>query len=259
MHPDDRQALADLLATARREGRQLRNLPARLIPEDPREAYRVAALVGQALGWEPLGWKIAGTTPEMQRRLRVGHPIYGQSWSRYAMASPARLRHADLLDPLIECEFLVRLRTDLPPRSAPYTVAEVRAAIAAVHAGIEVAECRFPLDALPPIAAILADGSASGRYVIGPEIAPDADLPTMAVTLTVNGTERRRGSGREVMDDPINPLVWLANERSAWGDGLKAGAVISTGTATGMYLARAGDRVTARFGDVAEVSIAFDA
>ena len=46
-------------------------------------------------------------------------------------------------------------------------MSEVINAAAMVHTGIEVAECRFPMHALPPLPAILADGSASGRYVFG--------------------------------------------------------------------------------------------
>ncbi len=261
MTTDRQQALASLLADARRDGRQIRDLPAALVPETAAEGYAVNALVAQTLSWEPLGWKIAATTPEMQRRLRATEPIYGRSFQRFATPSPAIFRHAELLDPLIECEFFFRLARDLPPRAEPYTGDEVANAVASVHAGVEVAECRFPLDRLPAMPAILADGAANGRYVIGPAI-PDwrrLDLADMPVTLTVNGTLRRSGSGREVMEHPLNPLVWLANQRSAWGDGLKGGELISSGTATGMLLGQAGDHMIARFGDVGAVELTLEA
>jgi len=260
MHTEDRQALADLLIAARRDGRQLRGLPPHLTPADSAEGYAVNALVAAGLGWAPLGWKIAGTNPEMQRRLRLGDPIFGRSFARFATVSPGRFAHEGLLDPLIECEFFFRLGCDLPPRAEAYSVSDVADAVVAAHAGVEVAECRFPLDALPAIPLILADGAANGRYVIGPEITGwrDRDLAAMEVVLSVNGVARRRGAGREVMNDPINALVWLANQRAAWGDGLKAGDLISTGTASGMLLARAGDRMVARFGDAYDVELVFE-
>jgi 2-keto-4-pentenoate hydratase len=161
---------------------------------------------------------------------------------------------------LVECEFFFRLGRDLPPRNEPYKKEEVADAVASVHAGVEVAECRFPLDALPAIPAILADGAASGRYVIGREISGwrACDLAAMPVTLEVGGTVRRRGSGAGGMGNPLIPLVWLANARSALGDGLVAGALVSTGTATGMLLAEAGDRMVARFGSEPAVELMFD-
>ncbi len=261
MPPDARQRLADLLAAARRDRRQLRDLPPDWLPRSMAEGYAVNGLVAERLGWELLGWKIAATTPVMQQRLRTGEPIYGRTYRTFEAASPARVPHAALLDPLVECEFFFRLGAALPPRTAPYEAAEVAAAVATVHAGVEIAECRFPLDALPSIPAILADGAASGRYIIGAGIADwrIRDLAAMSVVLEVNGTVRRTGSGADVMGDPLAPLVWLANARSAWGDGLAAGALVSTGTATGMLLAKPGDHMVAHFDGRPAVEIIFDA
>lgn len=261
MGPDDRAELARLLADARRERRQIGALPSHLVPPTSDDGYRTNGLVADALGWPLLGWKIAATTPEMQQRLRTTEPIYGRTYRRFETTSPATIRHAELLDPLIECEFFFRLARDLPARTAPYEAAEVAAAVGGCHAGIEIAECRFPLNALPTIPAILADGAASGRYVVGPEI-PDwreTDLAAMSVSLAVGGTVRRVGTGADVMGHPLSPLVWLANARSRWGDGLTAGTLVSTGTATGMLLAKPGDQLRATYGGTLTIELTLSA
>lgn len=251
-------ALASLLAAARRDGRQLDTLPVPLVPATPDDAYAVNALVAARLGWEPLGWKIAGTTAAVRDRLGLGGPIYGRTFRRFRAASPARLDASRLLDPLVECEFFVTLAQALPTRAAPWSMAEVRDAIGAVHAGIEVAECRLAGDAIAHPTAILADGSASGWYVFGDPIDGWRDgLAPVAVTLEVDGAPRRQGSGADVMGDPLAPLLWLAEERRRWGDGLAAGETISTGSMTGMLRIRAGQRVRARFGASAMAEIAF--
>jgi 2-keto-4-pentenoate hydratase len=254
------EQLAGLLAEARREGRQIADLPPELVPATADEGYAVHRLVAQRLGWDPLGWKIAGTTPAMREKLRVPNPIHGRTFRRFATRSPAHLRHAELLDPLVECEFFVTLRHDLPARATPWTMPEVIQAVASVHAGIEVAECRFPTARLPPLPAILADGSASGRYVSGDRIDPwHGALVAMPVVLEVDGARRRHGSGADVMGDPLAPLLWLAEERRRRGEGLRAGEVVSTGSVTGMFPVRPGQSVRAVFGDRAEVRTAFGA
>jgi 2-keto-4-pentenoate hydratase len=254
------QSLADLLVDARRDARQLHSLASDLVPDTAAQAYEVNAAVAARLGWEPLGWKIAGTTANVRGKLGLDGPIYGRSFRRFKCASPAGFKHAELLDPLVECEFFVTLARDLPPREAPWTMAEVTDAIAEVHAGIEVAECRYARAALPPLPAILADGSASGRYVFGNRIENWRDrLAPMKVSLEVDGVLRREGSGADVMGDPLRPLQWLADERRHYGDGLLAGETISTGSMTGMLPVRAGQCVRARFGDLASVEIAFEA
>ena len=256
--PDER--LAERLADARRTRRQITDLPAELVPATPDTAYEVNRLVARNLGWETLGWKIAGTTPAMQAKLRVPGPIYGRTFRRFAARSPANLVHAELLDPLVECEFFVTLARDLPPRATPWTMAEVIDAVASVHAGIEVAECRFPMAALPPLPAILADGSASGRYVFGDPI-PDwrAGMVGIPVVMEVDGVVRRHGTGADVMGDPLAPLLWLAQERQRWGDGLRAGEMISTGSTTGMFPVRPGQQIRAVFGGQAEIRVSFSA
>lgn len=252
-------ALTSLLAEARQNGLQLAQLPAALIPEDAEAGYAIADAVAAQLGWETLGWKIAGTTAATRERLKVSEPIYGRTYRRFAMNSPARLAHAALLDPLVECEFFVTLGADLPLREQAFSMAEIHAAVSAVHAGIEVAECRFPMGALPALPAILADGSASGRYVFGDAIPRWREgLARVEILLEVDGVSRRQGTGAAVMGDPLAPILWLTAARRRRGEGLRAGQMISTGSCTGMLPVRAGQHVRARFGESALVEIAFD-
>jgi 2-keto-4-pentenoate hydratase len=100
--------------------------------------------------------------------------------------------------------------------------------------------------------AILADGTGNGRYVIGPVIR-DADLAALPVVLEVDGVVRRTGTGAEAMGHPLRVLHWLAEALRRRGQGLPAGALVSTGTCTGMLKPRAGQRLRARFGDACEV------
>lgn len=255
MAPEERTALASLLAAARRQGRQVA-APA-LLPADAAEGYAVAEEVASMLGWPRRGWKVAATTPEMQRRLRATEPTRGPIYAHLVEASPAILSFDDLLDPLIEAEIVLRLAAPLPPRAAPWTAPEVQAAIGAVHGGIEVAECRFPMAALPPTPAILADGAACGRYVLSPEIPRwrERDLAALPISLDVDGAVRRAGTGAEAMGHPFNVLLWLAEALRRRGQGLAAGDLVSTGTCTGMLRPAAGQRLRARFGEGCEVAL----
>ena len=237
------RALAGMLAEARREGRQISTAV-----EPPADPYAVQDEVTRLLGWEVLGWKIAATTPVMQARLRMSEPIRGRSFRRFAVSGPARFRHADLLDPLVEAEFFVTLAADAP-RGAK--LADIQ--IARIQAGIEIAECRFPMASLPAPAAILADGCASGRYVFGPDIPAGTDLAAMPVEVWVNGARRRTGSGADVMGHPLAALEWLAAQVA-----LRGGETISTGSATGMLPARMGNVIEARFGALPPIRIDFD-
>src|SRR5215470_2656006 len=86
--PPSHVALAELLADARRDARQIPSLDAGLVPASIDDGYAVNRLVARRLGWESLGWKIAGTTDAMRAKLRVDAPIYGRTFRRFALQSP---------------------------------------------------------------------------------------------------------------------------------------------------------------------------
>ena len=251
MDARQQRELARLLAALRRDGRQQSGLDAQLVPPDKDAAYRVARLVEEELGWPVVGWKIAAMKEELQKALRTDSPIYGRVFAPNVRPSPVSVEHAKQCSPIPEVEYMARLAADLPPRSKPYTVEELTEAVASLHPGIELAECRFIHDAqFPPLPAILADGAGSGTICYGPAIEDwkKRDIAGQEVVLSCNGVPRRKGTAAAALDHPIAPLTWLANELSRTGIGLKAGQMISTGTLTGMLRPQAGETYVADFG-----------
>lgn len=258
---EEMERLADILAAARRDAQYVPGLLPELVPPDRQTAYRVADCVIRSLGWATASWKVAATSEDMQRRLRSPEPIYGRVFQRFVRESPVELSFAPLLSPLVECEFALVLGHSLPPRAEPYSLDEVAAAVEVVRPAIEVAECRFRDADLPPTEGVLADNSGSGYLVLGEALADwrSLDLPSAEVTLYTDGRLRRQGSGADAMGDPLRVLHWLANARAAFGDGLKAGEVVSTGTCTRMIPPRAGETYIGDFGPLGQVEVRFGA
>lgn len=252
--------LARLLAALRRDGRQQSGLEARLVPPDKETAYRIARMVEDELGLAVAGWKIAAAKEEMQKALRTGSPIYGRVFVPSVRPSPTNVEHARQCSPIPEAEYMARLGIDLPSRAKAYTVAEVTEAVASLHPGIELAECRFVHDAsFPPLPAILADGAGGGTLCYGPAIDDwrKRDIAGQEVVLSCNGVGRRKGTAAAALDHPMVPLAWLANELSRTGIGLKAGQIVSTGTLTGMLRPKAGETYVADFGPLGTVTASY--
>ena len=248
--------LARLLASLRREHRSQSGLASHLVPPDEATAYRIAGMVAEDLGWPVLGWKIAAMKEEMQQALRTDSPIYGRVYS--LTETPHTVAHATLASPIPEVEYQAKLGRDLPPREKPYTAEEVTDAVASLHPGLELAECRFIHDAsFPPLPAILADGAGSGTIVYGPAIDDwrNRDIPGQEATLSSNGRLRRKGTAAAALDHPMIPLTWLANELSRTGVGMKEGQMISTGTLTGMLAPKPGETYVADFGSFGSVTV----
>jgi len=99
----------------------------------------------------------------------------------------------------------------------------------------------------------------AGAFVFALEI-PDwrnQPLETHRVRMTIDGEVVGEGDAEDVGGHPIMPLIWLANDRSRRGDGLKAGQFVTTGSVTGVKMAPAVSEIVADFGSFGQVRLNF--
>jgi 2-keto-4-pentenoate hydratase len=146
---------------------------------------------------------------------------------------------------------------DLPPRSDPYDVAEVLAAVDTLHPAIEIPDSRFADFVNVGEAQLIADNACANLFVLGSPARNDwraRDLVEERPTITLRGA-RYTGHGRNVLGDPRVALTWLANELRELGLTLKTGEVVTTGTCHQPLPLQSGDELVADFGDMGQVSV----
>lgn len=257
MDTDQIERAAELLRSARIKGEVIDEIPAPVRPNNLSEAYAVQDRFVQSLGWEVGGWFCACTNPVIQKILKLDEPYYARLFSDYIFAEPATLRSADYPPIVLECEFGFRLSRDLPSRAEPYSRGEVENAISDVHPTIEVVAGHLKDWPNQDVWSVVADNGTDGALVYGQGTKDwrDLDLVNMRVKLDVNGNTVRTGSGANVLGDPLDAFVWLANARSRDGDGLRAGHIHNTGTATDIYWIDPGDEIVARFDGLGSVRL----
>ena len=192
--------------------------------------------------------------------LGTTEPGSGLLLASFVHESPARIAIAPEHAPAVEGEFAFRLGRDLPPRADAYVRDEVADAVAAVAGAIEVVGTRFAggLEGKGRLL-VTADCGANVAFVSGPWRANwrSLDLKAHAVAMQVNGTVRGSGTGARALGDPMTVLLWLANQQSRDGRGLKSGEIVTTGTCTGLDPVGPGDRAQADFGELGRVEIVF--
>ena len=242
-------ALAHALAQARLDNKQLTTLSPEWDLHSEAQAIQTMFAVDKRLNWPRLGWKIAATNPALQKQLRTEHPVFGITYQRDLMTSPATVPFETLLDPIIECEFAFKLAQDLPSRSTKYSPQEVVQAIEAVYPCIEIAQCRFHHKHLPSPWHIMADGFAAGQYVLGHPIQNWQDVLENGVTVSLYRDQKlaAQGHSNDVMGHPLNPVVWLANHLSKLGKQLSAGDLISSGSCNILSRGRPNDDLEVRY------------
>ena len=252
-------AAASILAAAWRDRGQIDELAEEIRPTNPAEAYDIQSRMIDAISDLPVGWKVGASNENAMKRFGFSEPFYGRLLDGCMHQSPAALG-ADMFSRRgLETEFAFRLTSDLPAYAAPFDRAAVVAAASELIPAIEIIDSRF--SAWPEVSpfSFIADNGTHGRFVMGQPHSDWSghDLAGQAARISVNDQLINEGHGSDVLGDPVNALVWLANRLPTDGKYLKAGDVITTGTAAGVAWCYAGDTATADFGPFGSVAVSF--
>jgi len=260
MNQQDTHGAAAILWRHWQQSTRLDELPAHCRPGSRAEAYAIQAEVAKLSGQGIVGWKIAATSTAGQQHICVDGPIAGCLLSARALEGGARISLAGNHMKVAEAEFAFRMGTHLPKRAESYSVAEVLDAIASLHPAIEVPDSRYEDFARVGAAQLIADLACACWFVLGPATRADwraRDLAQHSVAAYRNGALAGQGSGANVLGDPRSALVWIANELSTYGDGLRAGDVVITGTCLTPVPVSAGDGIKADFGEFGVLEVGF--
>jgi 2-keto-4-pentenoate hydratase len=253
--------LAERLWQARQQGSVVA-LADVVEPTSLEQAYSVQNQIVRLAGHEVVGFKVGSTSKEAQRLLGTSEPGSGPILAPYLYVAPARVAIVPAQMPAVEGEFAFRLARMLPPRLTAYGIDEVAEAIDGVAGAIEIVGSRLAGGlAQKGRHLVTADGGANIALITGTWSTDwrALDLRAHPVAMRINGKERGRGVGARALGDPMQVMVWLANQQSRFGRGLKAGDVVSTGTCTGLDDVEPGDQVVANFASLGSVELILQA
>lgn len=230
-----------------------------LEPTDVVGAYAVQEI--NTRHWQAQGRRIVGrkaglTAKAVQQQLGVDQPDFGVLFDDMQVADGARLDPAKCLQPKAEAEIGFVLGADLP--STQTTPDDVAAAIATVHAAIEIVDSRIA-DWKITFADTVADNGSSAFFVLAGQGQPlgTLDLAAATMEMTVNGAVVSTGSGAAVLGHPLNAAAWLARTLAERGEPLRAGDVVLAGALGPMVALTPGDQVHARVAGIGECSFTY--
>jgi 2-keto-4-pentenoate hydratase len=240
---------ASLLVEARQSRRQAEVFSPG--PSRPEEAYAVQEAVVRRFG--PVGgWKVGAKSPEAE-------PNTAPLFASLIQPSPAAWPAGSLHMRGVEAEIAFRIGRDLPAGGGALGQQTVLDALESVHAAIEIVDTRIARWREADPLWLLADNQSNGGFVYDPAGIPwtGQDFTDAPVRLTINGRIAVEQRGGNTAGDPRRLLLWLVNHCIEHRGGLKAGAMITTGSYTGMIFVEAGARVEAAFSGIgrAEVTI----
>ncbi len=230
-----------------------------LDPVDVVGAYAVQTI--NTRFWEAEGRQIVGrkaglTAKAVQTQLGVDQPDFGVLFEDMRVPDGGTLDSAKCLQPKAEAEIAFVLGADLP--DATTTPEQVAAAVATVHAAIEIVDSRIA-DWKITFADTVADNGSSAFFVLadGGKSLAGLDIWTAGMVMQINGQTVSLGVGAAALGHPLNAAAWLAQTLAARGEPLKAGDVLLAGALGPMVALNPGDKVEAFVGGLGSCSFTY--
>lgn len=216
---------------------------------------KVTALLELRMG-PVVGYKAGLTNPAVQKRFGYDKPVWGKLFDGMVLENGAEVPAAFGARPLYEADLLVRVKSDTINQAR--TPEEVLDAIDLIIPFIELPDLVVqapPRLNGPAISAINVGArlGVAGQAITVPAFRAERyallnGLRDMTVLLQDGaGAELGRGKGSDILEHPLNAVVWLAQALAKEGLAMQPGELISLGSFSPLLPPKPGLKATVRY------------
>ena len=259
------EAAGEALFAAERDRSQTTLISAAHSGMDMDDAYAVQADFVRrklAAGGVIRGWKIGLTSKAMQYALNIDIPDSGVLFEDMFFDHGGTVPDGRFIEPRVEAEIAFIMKHDLSGADA--TAADVIAATDHVAPALEILDTRIyradpETGAQRSVLDTISDNAANAGVVLGERthVIQDTDLRWVGAIVARNDEVEETGLGAGVLNDPVLSMAWLVHRLAQYGEGLRAGDVVLSGSFIRPIEARHGDSFLADYGPFGTVRIEF--
>lgn len=207
--------------------------------------------LAQQIGANRVGYKAGLTNPAVQKRFNANAPVWGELYAPMLLKDGATVDAKFGARPLFEADMLVRISSAAVNQAR--TPEDVLKSIDQVIPFIELPD--LVVQAPPKLngAGIAAINVGARFGVMGAPMAVQRSaafsdaLRDMVVVVKGDGAELDKGKGSDVLDHPLNAVVWLVQDLAKQGVKLKKGDLISLGSFSKLLPPKAAQNVEVEY------------
>jgi 2-keto-4-pentenoate hydratase len=228
---------------------------------------RFTSLIAKGLG-DVVGFKAGLTNPAVRMRFNFDKPIRGTLFAKMILPGPARVPAAFGSRPVYEAD-MVAVVGDAARAMLARSPLEALQALKEIRPFIELPDLVFDPQVKPDGPSLLAVNVGARLGVLGDAISLPATAESVgklaAMKIEVidqTGAVVGGGKGADVLNNPLNAVLWIAGSLKGEGKALKNGDLLSLGSFSALLPPKAGDTITVRYIGLspvpAEVTVTFE-
>ena len=206
------------------------------------------------------GKKVGCTNKWAQEQINVEEPFYGNLFSKYSSVSPCQLNAKNFSEPYMEPEFSFRIKKDINISEAPFTLDKIIDYIDTVMGSVEIVDFRFNKNLSEiGINNIISSNGASEYWIKNEKEFKlnEINLSNHPVKVFINDKLIEEGNSSNVLNNPLNSVLWLVNKLALNGEILLKDNIVSTGTCTIAIPLKKNYKVRVDFSTIGNVDFKF--
>ena len=198
----------------------------------------------------------------MQQALNIDIPDSGVLFDDMLFENGATIPKGRFIQPRIEAEIAFIMKNDV--RGDNITNQDILNATEYVAPSLEILDTRIiRVDENGNVRSVLdtiSDNAANAGIVLGAErFSPnEVDMRWAGAIVKRNDEVEATGLGAGVLDNPVTSMVWLANRLNQYGDYIRAGDIVLSGSFIAPIEAPSGAEFNADFGSFGSVTCNFE-
>ena len=202
-----------------------------------------------------IGYKVGGSSNAIREEEQVHEQLVGCLMRSGLVSESAPMHFGSAVKMVVEAEVAVMLKHDL--QGPGIGMLDVVAAVEGYFPAIEIipsARAGRRSDQARILGAKFTGGIVLGSPLSAPH---GINLRLEGAVLSVNGVPKGSATGVAVMGNPLNAVALVANHLAQYGEHLKAGEVIMTGSYMSNVQVVPGDFVEAEFTRLGRATVRF--
>ena len=207
-----------------------------------------------------IGKKIGCTSKAAQAQMNVSEPFYGNLYSKYSSQNLNKLNSKYFFEPFAEPEISFRIKDDIDISKAPYSIDNIHNLLDGILCSIEIVDFRFQKP-LADIGAknLISTNGASDYWLHNDKIfkIDEIDLSDFEVSFFIDNKLQEKGNTKNVLDNPLNAVLWLINTLCKKGETMLKHQFISSGSCTKAYRLSSGNKIKADFGKLGTIEFEY--
>ena len=201
------------------------------MPKNVDEAYLIQDEVVKSFDYNSIGWKVGCTTEMAQKFSGMTEPFSGIMFDETTFLTSNLDIKCVMNKPIIEPELCFEIGENIIDIGELYNKENILKYIKSIFPVIEIVDARYQKGWDIKALETISDNGVHSILVKGEKISDwnSYDRLNSIINLYVDNKLICSGRGRNVLNDPLNSICWLANKLIARGKFIKAGEIITTG------------------------------